>query len=220
MICLAFYYLLQVSKYSGSDANESVFTLDNVYCYIRQRKLNISTASYAELSTATSVRLHFDTQKNQRRGDVLAHARSNHSLCCPVLALTRLIWSHRCWFSRTATPFDGLVRLASYYRNDTRVHIRAGDLTSQIRFAARHLYPTTGIDPSALTARSCRAGGAMALLMSCCDKNQMQLLGRWHSDCMFQYLHQEAEPVLQHLSQRMFNDGNYSFLPTAMVPLL
>ena len=220
MICLAFYYLLRPSEYSHPDASASVFTLDDVHCYIGQRKLDIATASYAELTTATSVRLHFDTQKNQRRGDVLAHARSNHRLCCPVLALTRLLWSHRCWFSRTATPFDGTVRLASYYHNDTRVHINASDLTGQIRFAARNLYPTTGIDPAALTARSCRAGGAMALLMSRCDKNQMQLLGRWHSDCMFQYLHQEAEPVLQRLSQRMFNDGTYSFLPTAMVPLL
>ena len=94
------------------------------------------------------------------------------------------------------------------------------NLTSQIWFAAWHLYPTTGINPAALTAWSCRAGGAMALLMSRWDKNQMQLLSHWHSDCMFQYLHQEAEPVLQRLAQRMFNNGNYYFLPTAMVPLL
>ena len=47
----------------------------------------------------------------------------------------------------------------------------------------------------------------------------IKLLGRWHSDAMMRYLHQDCTPVMQKLSQKMYNKGNYSFLPTHTVPV-
>ena len=106
---------------------------------------------------------------------------------------------------------------ASYYRNYERVHLRQEDVTRQLRYAARVLFHSSDIDPNAITARSCRAGGAMALLCGSCDDNIIQLLGRWNGASMLRYLHQEAEPIMRDLAAKMFNHGNYLFLPTAFV---
>jgi len=74
IICIAFFFLLRPSEYAGLDPEYSVFTLDDVHLYLGQRKLDISRALVRELESATSMRLHFTTQKNQDKGDVIAHA--------------------------------------------------------------------------------------------------------------------------------------------------
>ena len=43
------------------------------------------------------------------------------------------------------------------------------------------------------------------------------MLGRWHSDAMMRYLHQQAQPIMKQSAKAMFNDGNYSFLPDETV---
>ena len=154
MICIAFYFLLRPSEYAGVDKLHAVFTLADVHIYIGPRKLCLDTALERELESATSIRLHFTTQKNQQKGDIIAHARSRHSYCCPVLAAVRMILVHRRWFECKAIPFDDTVRLASYYHNDKRLHIRYSEITKQLRSAARHCFQQTGIDPQAITARS------------------------------------------------------------------
>ena len=58
----------------------------------------------------------------------------------------------------------------------------------------------------------------MALLCAEFDSDQIKLLGRWHSDAMIRYLHQEAQHILQQISYKMFNSGRYTFLTTNYVP--
>ena len=58
----------------------------------------------------------------------------------------------------------------------------------------------------------------MALLCGGADTDIIKLLGRWHSDAMIRYLHQDATPVMSRLAVKMFNNGTYSFLPDATVP--
>ena len=128
------------------------------------RKLDLAIALERDLRIATSMRLHFSTQKNQQRGDILAHACSRHPFCCPVLATIRMIIQHRRFFQRTNTPYDDTTRFASYYRRNTRINLRPEDLTAQLRFVARQCFHSTGIVPKDITARSFQAGGAMALL--------------------------------------------------------
>ena len=60
----------------------------------------------------------------------------------------------------------------------------------------------------------------MALLCAHCNTDQIKLLGQWHSDAMIRYLHQEAQPVLQRLAQKMFKSGRYTFLTTDSVPAM
>lgn len=70
-----------------------------------------------------------------------------------------------------------------------------------------------------ISARSLRAGGAMALLCGQVDHNLIQMLGRWHSNAMMRYLHLQAKPVMSKFTAKMFNDGQHSFLPDETVPV-
>ena len=58
----------------------------------------------------------------------------------------------------------------------------------------------------------------MALLCANTDKETIKLLGRWHSDAMMRYLHQDCLPVMNRLARKMYNHGKYSFLPSQTVP--
>jgi len=59
----------------------------------------------------------------------------------------------------------------------------------------------------------------MTLLCGKVDHNLIQMLGRWHSDSMMRYLHLQAQPIMNQFASKMFNDGQYNFLPDETVPL-
>ncbi len=78
--------------------------------------------------------------------------------------------------------------------------------------------PQVGFAPKDITARSLRAGGAMALLCADVDPDIIRLLGRWKSDTMFRYLFVQARPLVNRLAHRMVNDGNFDLLLGVPVP--
>ena len=218
MICIAFYFLLRPGEYTGTTNDDAAFRLDDVSLFLGSRKLNLTSAPDRELEAATSTSLYFTTQKNQRKGDSIAHGKSLHPLCCPVRSITRFVLRHRTYYRRNGRPLDLRAKLATYYNNNKLLCIRAVDITKQLRFSATALETTTGIQPARISARSLRAGGAMALLCAHTDKETIKLLGRWHSDAMMQYLHQDCLPVMNRLARKMYNNGKYSFLPSQTVP--
>ena len=218
MVCIAFFFLLRPGEYTGTTNDDAAFRLDDVSLFLGSRKLDLVTSPDRELEAATSTSLYFTTQKNQRKGDSIAHGKSLHPLCCPVRSITRFVLRHRDWFRRSGHPLDLTAKLATYYTNHNIISIRATDITKQLRFAATALEPSTGIPPSRISARSLRAGGAMALLCAHTDTDTIKLLGRWHSDAMMQYLHQDCLPVMNRLARKMYNHGKYSFLPSQTVP--
>ena len=218
MICIAFFFLLRPGEYTGTVNDEAAFSLNDVRLYSGTRRLHLDTALDAEIAAATSVSLYFTTQKNQRKGDAISHGRSTHPLCCPTKSAIRMVLTHRNHFRANNLPFDGSTKLASYYHRNRPTRIRASDVTDQLRCAASRCFPSTGIKATSITARSLRAGGAMALLCGRVDTDVIKLLGRWHSDAMIRYLHQDATPVMQRLATKMYNNGTYSFLPDDTVP--
>ena len=111
--------------------------------------------------------------------------------------MVRLVLLHRNCFASKSILFDGSVLLVSFYFKNKWLRIKSKNVTDHIRHAARACFDNTGINPEELTARSLQAGGAMALLCAEFDSDQIKLLGRWHSDAMIRYLHQEAQHILQ-----------------------
>ena len=93
-------------------------------------------------------------------------------------------------------------------------------ITNELREATKSLGPSLGFLPSDVSARSLRAAGANALLLSNVDPNIIRLIGRWKSDEMLRYLHVQAAPLMEDYSRRMLVGGDYSLLPNQMVPLL
>jgi hypothetical protein len=77
----------------------------------------------------------------------------------------------------------------------------------------------TRVQANEISARSLRAGGAMALLCGKVNVDLIQILGGWHSDAMIRYLHMKAQPVTQNFAATMYNHGTYEFLPDEKVPI-
>jgi hypothetical protein len=214
MICIAFFFLLRPGEYTGTSTDSHPFLLEHVTLHLGSRPLHYITSPLAQLYAATSVTYTFPQQKNNNRNEQVAHGRSDHPLCCPVKATLRRLLYHRHMHTPSNKP------LATYYNSrNRRIAITAQDVTEQIRAAGTANFHLTGIAATDLSARSLRAGGAMALLCGKVDFDIIKMLGRWHSDVMIRYLHIQAQPVIQQLAVKMFNKGRYSFLPTDTVPL-
>ena len=91
--------------------------------------------------------------------------------------------------------------------------IKPHHITNALRHAATSLQATTGIEPSLLSGRSLRPGGATALLLAGVSTNHIGLLGRWKSDAMFTYLRIQAATQRSNFAQRMLDHGRYTFAP-------
>lgn len=214
-ICIAFYFLLRPGEYTGTTSDDQPFHITDVTLFLGTRPLDHLTSPLHELHAATSVTYTFTTQKNNNRGEQVSHGRSTHHLCCPVKATIRRLLYHRRMNTATNKP------LATYYNAHNRLTaITAKDVTEVIRNAATANFHLTGIASHELSARSLRAGGAMAMLCANIDFDTIKLLGRWYSDAMVRYLHAQAQPVVQQLAVKMYNHGTYSFLSNETVPTL
>jgi hypothetical protein len=108
--------------------------------------------------------------------------------------------------------------VASLYHDNRCTLVKAKDVTNFLRHAMRINTHRTGIKPLEISARSLRAGGAMALLHGKVDLSNIRMMGWWHSDAMMRYLHVQAQPILGNYDARMFKEGTYSFLTDETVP--
>jgi ATP-dependent helicase YprA (DUF1998 family) len=172
MIDIAFFFLLRPGEYTGTTTDDTPFRLEDVVLYIRDRRLDVLTASTAELDAATSVSYNFTTQKNSTRDEKIVQGLSGDSKFCPVKATARRIKYHRAKNSKQTVP------IASYYRAHRRTEIKAKDITDTLRHAMTMNYHRTGIHATEVSARSLRAGGAMAMMCSKIYMNNIRMVGR------------------------------------------
>jgi hypothetical protein len=212
MIVIAFFFLLRPGEYTGTDSNNS-FRLADVQLFIGHRRLDVMQAPYEDLLAATSASLTFTTQKSGVRGEVVNHARSGSHLACPVLAIVRRIIHLRKNKAKQDTP------LATYYSGNRKHAVSATNISDSLKTSVRTLGPTLGLLAEDISARSLRAGGAMALLCAQVDTNIIRLLGRWQSDVMMRYLHLQAQPIMRGFSQQMLVSGDYKLHPGQDVPV-
>jgi hypothetical protein len=78
----------------------------------------------------------------------------------------------------------------------------------------------TGIKAADISARSLRAGGAMAMFFGKIDINNIRFMGRWHSDAVMRYLHVQAQPIVGRFAEVMYNNGAYTFQTDETVPII
>jgi hypothetical protein len=102
--------------------------------------------------------------------EVINHACSGATRCCPVRALAHHIFQH---------TESSVIPIASYYYNNHKRAAKAQDITSLLRQAVRRIGPDVDICENNVLSRSLHAGGAMALLCAQVDDNIIKLIGRW-----------------------------------------
>jgi hypothetical protein len=174
-IVVAFFFLLRPGEYIGTLSDDAAFKIEGVSLHVQGRTLDFSMASDAEIKASTSAYYTFTTQNNNNRNEKVVQGLSGDPWCCPVKANIRRMLHHRGNKSRCTVPF------ASYYRGNRKTLVNANDVTEVLRNAMRINGHRTGIEALEVSARSLRAGGAMALLHPCVSLSNIQMMGRWHS---------------------------------------
>jgi hypothetical protein len=76
------------------------------------------------------------------------------------------------------------------------------------------LFPDPSCNAADISARSTRAGGAMALLCAGIDRDRIRLVGRSRSDDLIRYFHVQAQPVMTGLAAAMLRGGAFTLAPT------
>jgi hypothetical protein len=209
---IGFFFLLRPGEHTKSYADNHPFRLQDVSFYCDDRWLNAAVAPLPRLLTATSVLMNFTTQKNGEENEAVKHGDTDSILVSPLRAVRRRVQHLRQWNADPATPLHTV-----YLAANKQKHVTAGALTNMLRKSCTVLGPTLGIRAKDISARALRAGGAMALLRANVDPTVIQLVGRWKSWAMIQYLHKSATET-NDLAARMVIGGNYSLTTHAVLP--
>jgi hypothetical protein len=213
MIGLAFFYLLRPGEYALSSSDSTPFEFRDVQLFRGHLRLNLHTATEAELLTSTFASLTFRDQKNSVKGEVIGLGHSGDSLLSPPRILARRIIHLRTHGAALTTP------LCRCHVPTGWIHIKPKNITDALQDAVRFLGPSLGFLPTDVTARCLRAAGANALLCSNVDTDIIRLLGRWRSDEMLRYLHVQAAPLMSDFSRRMLSGGHFTLVPNQLVPV-
>jgi hypothetical protein len=203
---IGFFFLLRPGEHTHSapGADSHPFRLCDVSFRVGSLTLAATSGDTDLLSRATFAALTFTRQKNGTENEVVGHARSGHSSVCPVLALIR-----RCLHLRTYQALPTAPLCSVYLIPTTATYITPQMLTAHLRRSATILLPTLGFHPHDISARSLRAGGAMALLCANVDSNVIKLIGRWRSDEMLRYLHLQSYPQMRNMAPLMAAGGAF-----------
>jgi hypothetical protein len=207
---MAFFFLLRPGEYckSGDDTESHPFRLRDVTFSIGTADFNAATAPLERIQQADYAALYFTTQKNGVRGEAIGHGASGHAVACPLRVLRRRVLYLR---SRGAPPDTPLCSVLE--RNRWRL-VPSTAITAGLRASATAIGDSLGLQPSDISARALRAGGAMALLLGKVDYATIQLIGRWRSDQILRYLHVSARPIMQCHAHIMTQNADFRQFPT------
>ena len=181
--------------------------------FIGCNHLDIMTVAERVLDQARTALLTFTTQKNGVENEVIKQGLSGDPYMCCVRAIKRLVCHLRAHNAPLSSP------LGRVYTSDGRrpTGVTPALITTTLRGAVTSLGPSLGFVASEVSARSLRAAGAMALLVSGVDTDIISMLGRWRSDEMFRYLHLTAEPIMRKFAAKMLQ-ADYTMAPSQLVP--
>ena len=210
MAWIGYYHLLRPGEYCKSRDNKPLRLLDVGLC-IGNHALDPCTCPLDDIDRANHSSFEFQDQKNWNKGEIIAHTISGHMIACPTRAIARRVRALRENFAPPGTP------LCSYKRNGHWTPFTSTHITKILQISAT-LAPQLGISPADITARSLRAGGAMALLCGCVDPSLIKLVGRWKSEAMFRYLYAQALPLIRNLASTMLEHGTFTLAPGASTP--
>jgi hypothetical protein len=215
-LCIVgFFWLLRPAEYlsTNSEGRSQAFRLQDISFMVGDRLVPATDTSLNDLnieSRITRAALTFNDQKNAVRGEQIGHAATTNPQLCPCKALARISAHLRSVHAGPDTPL-----YVHEYPGKLRKHVSPTNITNALRHSAHDIQHLTGIEPSLLSARSLRPGGATALLCTGIDTDVIQLLGRWKSDAMLRYLRVAALAHTSNLSQQMLTAGTYTFAPNA-----
>ena len=213
MIVLAFFFLLRPGEYTASPSDTVPFDFKSVQLFLGPQRLDLNTATDAQLTCATFCSLTFTLQKNGVQGEVVGLGCSGDALLCPVKSMVRIITTLRLTNASPDTLLAS-VRVGRRWQPVTPTMI-----TTAIKQSVTFLGSALGFQAKDVSARCLRAAGANALLSARVDPEIISLIGRWRSDEMLRYLTIQNSTIMKDFAKRMLNSGTYTLIPNQLVPM-
>ena len=218
LLLIGFFYVLRPGEYTYDRKNNHPFRLQDVTFDTPTGMVNAATAPIPQLQTATRVLLYFTTQKNGERGQAITHGDTPDPVLSPLKAVLRQVLHLRRNNASPDTP------LHTAFDSGQPRPIRASDLTNVLRASCRAMGDTVGLTANKISVRALRSGGCMALLRAGVDPLQAQMMGRWKSWAMLEYLHNEALDTSS-FAARMVKGGTFILpkhqtIPSDVLPLV
>ena len=213
LLVIGMFFLLRPGEYCyNKDGDNFPFRMQDVSFDIAGVQTNATVIPLPSLDTAALVLMRFTNQKNGIRDEDIFHGPTTDPLICPRKAVARRIKHLRANDAPPDTP------LHTVFVDGTAVNISSQSLTQSLRQALGTIGESLNIAPSEISARALRAGGAMALFRANVDPENIQLVGRWRSWAMREYLHRSATDTSSY-AQKMLNFGNFTIQRLAPYPL-
>ena len=204
-------FLLRPGEYcaGGTDTVSTPFNLRDIQFFVRDQPTQPTTASATTCAAATFVSLLFTTQNNGVKGELIGHGATGHPRACAVEAIRRRV-AHLRQHGATSDT-----HIAAVFNGVKWSTLGSDKINVALRAATTIIVPQVGFTLEDISARSMRAGGAMALLMARVDTDTICLMGMWRSDIMLRYLHTTAQTLTEELAARMVHHGDYALIPPA-----
>jgi hypothetical protein len=216
---IGYFFLLRPGEHTYCSTENHPFRLEDVSFFCANQWRNAAVTPLTMLNSSTQVLLNFTTQKNGEENEAISHGDTPAPLVSPLKAVLRRVVHLRTNQAPPSTPLHQVYLPAGKPR-----HVSAGALTNLLRESCSKIGASLGISSGDISARALRAGGAMALLRAGVDPTVIQMVGRWKSWVMIQYLHKSATQTTD-LAARMMTGGLFAitahqFLPADAVALL
>ena len=165
----------------------SEFTVNGNEPFDPSRHLTLSDVNSHQSPTGEhywTVRLKQSKTDQRREGVTLYMSHTNH-VVCPACAMKSNVALQQ---SRPQKPKDSPLFLLEHQQVLTRQHL--------VTFVS-HLLRLVGIDPTAYSGHSFRIGGATSASLAGLKDYEIQMLGRWKSDCYKTYVRSPLNVLLQ-----------------------
>ena len=210
----AFFFLLCPGEYAGTPrpGRDDLFRLRDVALWAGDTPVDPLTCPLDALPSVTFLSLLFTTKKNGVCGERVGHSRSGDPDLCLVASVLSRISHLRASNAPPNTPLN------AYFHHGRWAYVLPSAVTALVRLAASTLATPLGFDPSLLSTRSTRSGGATALLHAGVDADRIRLIGRWRSDEMYRYLHVQSQPTMSGIAAAMRRGTTRPSTPTLLAP--
>ena len=212
LLIIGYFFLLRPGEYCYKRDENTPFRLQDVSFELSGATCNAATVDLSLLDSASLVHLRFTTQKNGVRDEDITHGTSTDPLLCPCRAVARRVRHLRRHNAATTTP------LHTVYTASGSTAIGSQVLTTELRRGLQAFGDSLNILPKEISARALRAGGCMALFRANLSRTNMQLMGRWRSWAMLEYLHRAGTDTSSFAS-KMLQFGSFKLNKHSPLPL-
>jgi hypothetical protein len=202
---IALFYLLRPDKNTGTTSNGAAFHLCNLQLWIGNQAIDVIHTPEAQLFTGTSASLVFTTQKNGVRGEVVNHACSGATYCCPSMTLVRQV-THLHQHNIASTTL-----IATYYEANRQRPFTPNDITIILRHVVHLIGMEVGLVKADVSAHLLRAGGGWCSFVPKSTTTPSTSLDNGHpTPCSVTYL--QVHPVMRNFATQILQHGMYDLV--------